>query len=70
MKKYIAIEANVLRGTMKTAAIADLKEECVVFVEQKSVATRCFRCLGNIFRTLDKPDTVACDYCHAEYQTK
>ena len=66
MKNYQAIQGDVLKATMRTAAIDELGEECVVFTEKHSVASRCFRCMGNIFRRLNDNE-VSCDYCHTVY---
>jgi Zn finger protein HypA/HybF involved in hydrogenase expression len=68
MKNYMTVEGKVLKATMRTAAISELGEECAVFVEKHSVASRCFRCEGNIFNKLDNTNEVACSYCHTIYQ--
>ena len=70
MKIPKQIQVDTLRATLQTAAISELKEKCIVFVEKRTIEAHCFRCLGTVFCELDKSNSVACQYCHSIYQIK
>ena len=70
MKNYQPAMATVFRATLQTANESDLGKEVFVFLDRHSVATHCFRCLGNIFRSLPETTDVACSYCRAVYNTQ